>query len=171
MDEANVVLWSVQVLLALFFFAGGAPKVFGKGFDNWVGFSDLPRPLVILIGSAEVLGAVGLVLPMSTGVMPWLTPLSAVGLAVTVLMASGFHIRGAEGLIAVGTALWAGIAASIAIGRWDLVASGPRVPAWVLVAALGVMFPAAIVNVVVLWRRSIESSRRGQLLGVSTSGT
>src|SRR6266540_3179538 len=74
----NPVLWSVQGFLAIFFLAAGAPKLIGRGIERWTGFSDLPRPLVVFIGFTEVLGAAGLVLPMATGVLPWLTPLVAV---------------------------------------------------------------------------------------------
>src|SRR2546428_4984768 len=114
----NIVLWSVQGFLALFFLAAGAPKIIGRGLEKWTGFSDVPRPLTILIGVAEVLGAAGLILPMATGILPWLTPSAAVGLAIIVLMAAGFHIRGDEPLNAVETILWASIASIIAIGRW-----------------------------------------------------
>ena len=93
MDMLNLVLWSVQGFLAFVFLAAGAPKIIGRGLERWTGFSDLPRPLVISIGLAEVLGAAGLVLPMASGILPWLTPLAAIGLAVIVLMAAGFHIR------------------------------------------------------------------------------
>src|SRR5207247_332490 len=120
MDMLNLVLWSVQGFLALFFLAAGAPKIIGRGLERWTGFSDLPRPLVISIGLAEVLGAAGLVLPMATGILPWLTPLAAVGLTIIVLMATGFHIRADERLNALEPALWASIAGIIAIGRWDL---------------------------------------------------
>src|SRR5213593_1146062 len=115
----NLVLWSVQGFLALFFLAAGAPKLIGRGLERWTGFSSQPRPLVIFIGFTEVLGAAGLVLPMATGILPWLTPLAAVGLGIIVLMATGFHIRADERLNAVETALWASIAAVVAISRWD----------------------------------------------------
>jgi hypothetical protein len=154
-DVLNVVLWSVQGLLALFFLAVGAPKILGRGIERWIGFSNLPRAEVVFIGFAEVLGAAGLVLPMATGVLPWLTPLAAVGLAVIVLMASGFHLRAEERLNAVETGLWASIAGAVAIGRWDLVPSGANVPPWVLVAALGVLVPATIINLVVLWKHPV----------------
>jgi hypothetical protein len=39
------------------------------------------------VGIAEILGAIGLVLPLLTGVMPWLTPLAALGLAIIQLLA------------------------------------------------------------------------------------
>jgi len=153
----NLILWTVQVFLALFFLAAGAPKIIGRGLEQWTGFSEMPRPLVILIGLTEVLGAVGLVLPMATGILPWLTPLAAVGLAIIVLMAAGFHIRADERLNALETTLWAGIAAIIAIGRWDLIASRVHVPQWVLIAALALLVPAAIINVIALWRRPVNA--------------
>src|SRR6266571_553447 len=156
MNLLNLVLWSVQGFLALFFLAAGAPKLIGRGMERWTGFSDLPRPLVLFIGVTEVLGAAGLVLPMATGIMPWLTPLAAIGLAIIVLMATGFHLRADERINALETGLWASIAVVIAIGRWDLlVASHSYVAPWVLVAAVGVLVPAVIINLVVLFSRPV----------------
>ena len=157
MNVLNVVLWSVQGFLALFFLAAAVPKISGRGIQKWTGFSDLPRSQVVFIGIAEVLGAAGLVLPMATGVLPWLTPLAAAGLAINVLMATGFHLRADERLNAVETGLWAAIAAAIAIGRWNLVGSVAGVSPWVLVTVLGLLVPVAITNVIVLWRRPVKS--------------
>src|SRR5215212_3773380 len=157
MNVLGIVLWSVQGFLALFFLAAAVPKISGRGIQKWTGFSDLPRSQVIFIGFAEVLGAAGLVLPMATGILPWLTPLAAVGLAITVLMATGFHLRADERLNAVETGLWAAIAATVAIGRWDLVGSGADILPWVLVAVLGLLVPVAILNVIILWKRPVKS--------------
>jgi hypothetical protein len=155
----HVVLWGVQGFLALFFLAAGTPKIFGRGIDKWTGFSELPRSQVVVIGVAEVLGAVALVLPMVSGIGVWLTPLAAAGLAVIVLMATGFHVRGAEALNAVETGLWAAIAAGVAVGRWDLVASsGFDASPWLLIAILGILVPLTIVNIVVLWRRPVQGA-------------
>lgn len=152
----NVVLWSVQAFLALFFFAAGAPKVIGRGLDQWTGFSDVPRGQVIFIGIAEMLGAAALVLPMATGVLAWLTPLAAAGLAVIVLMATGFHVRADERLNALETTLWASIALVIAVGRWNLLAVRGEIAPWVLIVALGILVPSAIVNVIILLRRPVK---------------
>src|SRR5436190_9255889 len=92
-DVLGIALWGAQGFLALFFLAAGALKVLGRGLERWTGFSELPRSQVVFTGVAEVLGAAGLVLPVATGVLPWLTPLAAVGLAVIGLMAAGFHAR------------------------------------------------------------------------------
>ena len=159
MNTLNVVLWSVQGFLALFFLAAGAPKLIGRGMERWTGFSELPRAMVVFIGVTEVLGAAGLVLPMATGVLPWLTPLAAIGLAIIVLMATGFHLRADERINALETGLWASIAVVIAIGRWDLLAaSHSYIAPWVLVAAVGVLVPAVIINLVVLFRRPVNSA-------------
>ena len=157
MNNLNLVLWSVQVFLALFFLAAGAPKLIGRGLERWTGFAELPRALVVFIGVTEVLGAAGLVLPMATGIVPWLTPLAAVGLGAIVLMATGFHLRADERVNALETGLWASIAAVIAIGRWDLVPAHAHASAGVLVLALGLLVPAVIINLVVLFRRPVNS--------------
>jgi hypothetical protein len=116
---------------------------------------------VVFIGSTELLGAAGLVLPMATGILPWLTPLAAVGLAITVLMAAGFHTRADERLAALETALWASVAMVVAVGRWDLVASRAEIPPWLVIAALAVLVPSAIVNVIVLVRRPVHAGATG----------
>ena len=157
MNNLNLVLWSVQVFLALFFLAAGAPKLIGRGLERWTGFSELPRPMVVFIGLTEVLGAAGLVLPMATGIVPWLTPLAAVGVGIIVLMATGFHLRADERVNALETGLWASIAAVIAIGRWDLVPTLTPAAAGVLVLALALLVPAVIINLVVLFRRPVNS--------------
>jgi DoxX-like protein len=162
-NAVNLVLWSVQVFLALFFLGAGAPKILGRGMERWTGFSEMPRSQVVFIGITEVLGALGLVLPMATGVLPWLTPLAAVGLAIIVLMAAGFHVRADERLNALETVLWASIAGVIAIGRWNLIPARVELPAGLLVVALGLLVPAAIVNVVILLRRPVRSGRPGPI--------
>jgi len=101
---------------------------------------------------------------MATGILPWLTPLAAVGLGVVVLMAAGFHVRADERLNALETGLWASIAAIIAIGRWDLVASQAYAPPWVLVAALGLLVPSVVINLIVLLTRPVKSGTPGPLL-------
>lgn len=149
----HVLLWSVQGLLAILFLAVGAPKVIGRGMEQWAGFSDLPRSLVVVIGCAEVLGAAGLVVPMATGILPWLTPLAAVGLAIIVLMAAGFHIRADERLQALETALWTGVAALVAVGRWDLITAQADADPSAFIVVLSILTISAIINLVVLATR------------------
>jgi len=159
----NAVLWSVQIFLALFFLGAAYPKLTGRGLERWTGFSKLPRGLVLGIGTAEVLGSVGLVLPMATGILPWLTPLAAMGLAINVLMATGFHVREDERLKAIATTLWAAIAGIIAIGRWNLIAQEAlRISPRALVAALAVLLPAVTVIVTIIYRQPPPATERLQ---------
>jgi DoxX-like family len=80
--------------------------------------ADVPRGLVTFIGICEILGAIGVILPAVTGILPWLTPLAALGLAVIMLLASGFHaMRRGYPNIGVNLVLLA-LAAFVAYGRW-----------------------------------------------------
>ena len=156
----NAVLWSIQIFLALFFLGAAYPKLTGRGLERWRGFSNLPRGLVLGIGIAEVLGSVGLVLPMATGILPWLTPLAAIGLAINVLMAAGFHVREDERLKAMLTTLWAAIAGIIAIGRWNLIdQAGLAISPGALVVAVAVLLPAAITIVIIVYTRPATGLR------------
>ena len=83
---------------------------------GWV--EDFSQPAVRLIGAVEVLGAIGLVLPALTGILPWLTPLAALGLVLTMVGAALTHLRRKEyGNIAVNVALLV-LAAFVAYGRY-----------------------------------------------------
>jgi len=53
------------------------------------GFSDT---VLRIVAVAELADAVGLVLPAATGVLPWLTPLAGVGLALTMVLAIVYHV-------------------------------------------------------------------------------
>lgn len=83
----DLVLWLLQGLLALGFLVAGLPKLFqGKPglLQNprmgWVHYYSDAQ--VRLIGLAELLGALGLVLPWALQILPWLTPVAALALAV-----------------------------------------------------------------------------------------
>jgi uncharacterized membrane protein YphA (DoxX/SURF4 family) len=89
-----IVLWVVQGVLALAFLLSGILKGFTplEGLKKnmaWVG--NVPAGLVRLIGIAELLGALGLILPVATGIVPVLTIAAAVGLVLVMLSAAVFH--------------------------------------------------------------------------------
>jgi len=70
------------------------------------------------IGAVEVLGAIGVVLPMLTGILPWLTPLAAAGLALTMVGAMATHFRRKEyPMILINLVLLA-LAAFVIYGRF-----------------------------------------------------
>jgi len=94
----NILLWIVQGLLALMFLSAGMMKVFqyekAKASLPWV--KDSSKSFVTFVGLAELLGAIGLVLPLALNVMPVLTPVAALALAAVMLFAAIFHARRAE---------------------------------------------------------------------------
>lgn len=80
-------LWIVQILLAaVFLFAGGAKFVLP--LDQMQGPVALPLWLLRFIGAAEILGALGLILPGIFGIKRSLTPLAAAGLVIIMIGAT-----------------------------------------------------------------------------------
>jgi len=106
----NVVLWIVTIVLALGFLAAGTLKVVrtreqlsatGMGWAT-----DFSPGMVKFIGTAEILGAVGLILPALVDVAPILVPITAAALAVVMIGAVATHVRRHElNLIAAPTVL------------------------------------------------------------------
>ena len=88
--------------------------------------AQMPEVFVRFIGAAEVLGAIGLILPSLLRIQPKLTPIAAVGLALVMLFAIIFHIsRGETGVIGMNFVLIA-IAAFIAWGRFKKAPIAPK---------------------------------------------
>jgi hypothetical protein len=77
----------------------------------------LPLPLVRVIAFAEICGALGLILPWASGIVPVLTVAAAVGLGVIMLLAAVVHTRLHEPKnVATNVVLFA-ICAFVAVGR------------------------------------------------------
>lgn len=149
----DTIVWIAEWFLAVFFLMSGLPKITGRGIDRWTGFGDVPRGMTLLIGTSEIVAAIGLVVPVLAGRGEWTTPLAGLGIAVIALMASGFHMRNGEWLASLETILWASLATSVAIARWDKFATGPSLSLHgVLEPALIVLVPAVIINLIVLAR-------------------
>jgi uncharacterized membrane protein YphA (DoxX/SURF4 family) len=119
----GIALWVAQVLLAVAFLGAGATKLSQpkeKLAKNMAWVEDFSQPAVRLIGAVEVLGAIGIVLPALTGILPWLTPLAALGLVLTMIGAALTHLRRKEyGNIAMNAVLLV-LAAFVAFGRFFL---------------------------------------------------
>lgn len=116
----NIVLWIIQVLLALLFlFAGGMKLI--MPIEEMTKQMPLAIPGLFLrfIGVVEVLGGLGLILPMLLRIKPWLTPLAAAALVILMIGAVGFSLM--IGVTAAIPALVTGLlAAFVAYGRWRL---------------------------------------------------
>ena len=67
----NIVLWVLQVLLAVAFLAHGVMMVVPPAEVAAQMNASLPRWFQLFLGVAEVLAAVGLVLPGLTRILPW----------------------------------------------------------------------------------------------------
>jgi uncharacterized membrane protein YphA (DoxX/SURF4 family) len=94
----NILLWIIQILLALLFlFAGGTKLVIpyetlmAMGSPNQV---VLPEWFLKFIGICEVLGGIGLILPGLLRTQQKLTPLSAIGLLIIMIGAVVVTIMG-----------------------------------------------------------------------------
>ena len=119
----NVVLWIVQGVVAVGFLMAGGMKVTRPIAElskrmSWV--PSTPPPLVRLIGAAEILGAIGLILPMVTGILPWLTVAAAIGLGLVMVGATAVHIRRGEVSHVPATVVLLALAVFIIVGRLAL---------------------------------------------------
>src|SRR6266498_601945 len=95
----NVLVWILQVLLALAFLAAGVMKISqprNKLATNMGWVEDFSDNTVKLIGALELLAGIGLLLPAVTGVATVLVPLAAVGLALQMVLAALTHRRRGE---------------------------------------------------------------------------
>ncbi|MFI7672592.1 DoxX family protein [Actinophytocola sp. NPDC049390] len=98
----NIALWIVAGLLATAYLVGGGGKVIipknriaATGPSaHWV--EDFSGGAVKAIGTLEVLGAIGLILPAVLDIAPGLVPVAAIGLAMIMVGASITRIRRQE---------------------------------------------------------------------------
>ena len=97
----NVLAWILSGLLAVAFIGAGGMKLATsreKLLENprmgWV--KDFSNPALKTIAALEVLGGIGLVLPWLLDIARVLTPLAAVGLALTMVGALVVHARRGE---------------------------------------------------------------------------
>jgi len=115
------VLWVVQGLLALLFlFAGGVKLVLP--IEEMTKQMPVPLPGLFLrfIGVAEVLGAIGLILPGLLRIRPGLTPLAAAGLVVIMIGATVLTLAGGDVAPALIPLVVGLLSAFVAYGRWRL---------------------------------------------------
>lgn len=118
--KLNVGLWVVQGLLALVFLMSGGMKLtapiatlIAQGMTWAEGREWLPR----FIGASEVLGAIGLILPAATRIMPKLTGVAAAALALVMVLALGTHVAMGDLAHAPPSVVLGALAAFVAWGR------------------------------------------------------
>src|SRR5438067_1853714 len=115
----NRALWIVQGLLAPLFLFAGAAKL-AMPLDELAAMTGVPGPFLVFIAVAELLGALGLLLPGLLKIRPGLTPLAAAGLTIimvgaTVLSAMG--VGGGDPVMALFPLVVGLLTALVAVGR------------------------------------------------------
>lgn len=95
----EIAYWIIAGLLGVFYLYAGGKKL-GQSKERlapmmaWV--DTIPMWLVRGIGAVEVLGAIGLLLPPLTGIMPVLALAAAIGFVVLQVPATGLHLSRGE---------------------------------------------------------------------------
>lgn len=99
-DAWNIGLWIAQALLAFIFCYAGWMKltlpVEGLLELGWGWATDMPLLFIRFIGIAEILGAIGIILPALLRILPWLTPLAAFGMVIVQVAAIALHMSRGE---------------------------------------------------------------------------
>lgn len=118
----NRLLWVLQIVFGIYFIVSGAIHlIVPEGLPDAVGWMyDLPTSVHIVVGTAEILGGLGLVLPGLTGMAPGLTVLAAAGLATVMICAAVWHAtRGEFPQLAINF-FDTGVLVFIGYGRWKV---------------------------------------------------
>jgi uncharacterized membrane protein YphA (DoxX/SURF4 family) len=115
--DMDTATWTLQIVLAALFLPHGilfllpAPRL--RALVARMGVSP---GLARFLGVAEVLGAIGLIAPRWTGILPWLTPLAGLGLVVVMVGAIVFHLRQQQAVQAAGTVAILALVAVVVAG-------------------------------------------------------
>lgn len=121
----NIALWIIQGLLAAMYLMAGFMKSFqtAKAKEQLPWATKRTDGFVRFVGISELLGALGLILPLITGILPWLTVLAAIGLSIIqVLALFTEHLPKKEfNYIPINAILFV-LSAFVVFGRWALFA-------------------------------------------------
>lgn len=118
----NLALWIVASVLAAVFAGSGLMKQFvpkdklAASGQGWA--QDYSQSNIRLIGLAEILGAIGLVLPAAVHIAPILVPIAAVGLVLVMVGAAVVHARRNEPMNVVVNLVLIALAVFVAWGRF-----------------------------------------------------
>ena len=118
----NILLWILQVVLALLFLFSGGAKFVMSAEDMRKAAPDaiqLPMAFIYFIGVVEILGALGLILPGLTKIKRFLTPLAAAGLTVVMIGAVVVSAMGMGAKAGIFPLVIGLLCALVAYGRRD----------------------------------------------------
>lgn len=119
----NIVLWIVQSLLAVMYGMSGIMKTFqtSKAREQMPWAKNRSDGFIRFVGTSELLGALGLILPLLTGILTWLTPVAAIGLTLIQLLAIFTeHLPKKEYNVIPVNILLVALSIFILVGRWVL---------------------------------------------------
>ncbi len=122
----NILLWVLQVLLALAFFTHGWLFLFPPAAMVDQMNASLPRWFQLFLGVAEILAAVGLTLPGAARIQPWLVSWAAAGVMIVMISATAFHLMRGELSSALTTFVLLAMATFVAYMRWRVAPIRPR---------------------------------------------
>lgn len=122
----NILLWVLQVLLAVVFIAHGLLLLMPPPDIAAQMLMSLPRWFWVFLGMAEVAAAIGLTLPGLTRVMPWLVSWAAAGIMIVMISATGYHIIRGENSSAAVTFVLLIMATFLAYERSQVLPIAPR---------------------------------------------
>src|SRR5215212_1712057 len=117
---ANIALWVLQVLMAILFFWHGQLMAFPPADMVAMINENIGEGLRVFIGVAEILAAIGLILPGLTRILPWLTALAAAGLMIVMASASIFHLFRGETASAISAFVIFLLVSVLAYTRWKV---------------------------------------------------
>ena len=115
----NILLWALQVLVALAYAASGFMKVFmfEKVSADVQSFGALPRKAWAVLGILELVCVVGLIVPGALKANPQLTVVAAAVLALESLVFIGVHVKYHETTPIIMSGVLGLLMAFIAYGR------------------------------------------------------
>ncbi len=122
----NIVLWILQVLVAALYLWHGWLFVAPPAELVEVMNAQIAPGFRMFIGVAELLAAVGLVLPGVTHILPWLTALAAAGLMIVMGSATILHVFRGEIGNAISAAVLLVLVTVVAYMRWKVKPISPR---------------------------------------------
>ena len=122
----NIILWVLQALLALAFFAHGCLFLFPPASIADQMNASLPRWFQLFLGVAEISAAVGLTLPGIARVQTWLVSCAAAGIMIVMICATVYHVARGEVGSAVTTVVLLAMATFVAYMRWRVAPIQPR---------------------------------------------
>lgn len=119
-SKLNILLWVLQIVLAAMFLFHGYIMVFPPKELLEIMNSQFSTWFRLFVGIAESLGALGLLLPGITRILPWSTPLAGIGLMIVAISASSLHFSRSETGSAITTLVLFVLLAFVSYMRWKV---------------------------------------------------